>query len=203
MAATQCQPVNPSAGSGGGVAATNSFKESVLHAGGGEVLPSRKAREMMMMSEKAGAKGGMRAVYNNPLDGWRNKAIAFPFLARVARRVVAIPATQAPSERVFFYCKTHCEEKAWFLCPGGGRITGWSPVQLGGCRAVVEEWQQVEPLGLMLGGSSCCELVNRLVSLGVVSKTTDLNGGVFVPVRDGQEKRGQFARDGVQRIVRV
>ena len=42
----------------------------------------------------------MKAVYN-PLDMWRNKAMEFPYLARVARRVLGIPATQAQSERMF------------------------------------------------------------------------------------------------------
>ena len=32
---------------------------------------------------------------------WRNKAMEFPYLARVDRRVLAIPATQAPSDRMF------------------------------------------------------------------------------------------------------
>ena len=46
-----------------------------------------------MFSEKGDAKGVMKAVYNNPLDMWRNKAMEFPYLARVARRVLPIPAT--------------------------------------------------------------------------------------------------------------
>ena len=46
-----------------------------------------------MFNEKADAKGVMKAVYNNPLDMWRNKAMEFPYLARVARRVLPIPAT--------------------------------------------------------------------------------------------------------------
>ena len=54
-----------------------------------------------MFNEKADAKGVMKAVYNNPLDTWRNKAMEFPYLARVARRVLAIPARQAQTERMF------------------------------------------------------------------------------------------------------
>ena len=37
-----------------------------------------------MFDEKADAKGVITAVYNNPLDMWRNKAMEFPYLARVA-----------------------------------------------------------------------------------------------------------------------
>ena len=55
----------------------------------------RKAGGIATFNEKADAKGLMKAVYNNPLDMWRSKAMEFPYLARVARRVLAIPATQA------------------------------------------------------------------------------------------------------------
>ena len=43
----------------------------------------------------------MKAVYNNPLDMWRNEAMEFPYLARVARRVLPMPAPQAQSGRMF------------------------------------------------------------------------------------------------------
>ena len=48
----------------------------------------------MMFNEKADAKGVMKAVYNNPLEMWRNKTIEFLYLARVARRIQAIPTKQ-------------------------------------------------------------------------------------------------------------
>ena len=54
-----------------------------------------------MFNEKADTKGVMKAVYNNQLDMWRNEAMEFPYLARVARRVLPTPATQAQSERMF------------------------------------------------------------------------------------------------------
>ena len=100
MAAARSQSVNPSAGSGDGNEATNIFKGGVVHAVRVEVLAFRKAGGMVMFNEKADAKGVMKAVYNNPLDTWRNKAMEFPYLARVARRVLAIPATEARSERM-------------------------------------------------------------------------------------------------------
>ncbi|CAM9467052.1 unnamed protein product, partial [Ectocarpus sp. 4 AP-2014] len=40
-------------------------------------------------------------VYLDPLDWWRVRCTYFPHLANLARRVLAIPATQAESERLF------------------------------------------------------------------------------------------------------
>ena len=42
-----------------------------------------------------------RRVYLDPLDWWRKKSADFPHLSILARRVLAIPATQAESERLF------------------------------------------------------------------------------------------------------
>lgn len=39
--------------------------------------------------------------YNNPLDWWRIKENKYPNVWKLARCVLAIPATSAPSERVF------------------------------------------------------------------------------------------------------
>jgi hypothetical protein len=39
--------------------------------------------------------------FNNPLDWWHLKQQQYPSLANIALRVLAIPATSAPSERVF------------------------------------------------------------------------------------------------------
>jgi hypothetical protein len=39
--------------------------------------------------------------YSNPLGWWRKNAYKFPVLARLSRKLLAIPATSAPSERVW------------------------------------------------------------------------------------------------------
>ena len=77
------QSVNPSVGSGDGDALTDSFNNGVIHA----------VRVECSLSE--------RSVYNNPLDMWSKKAMEFQYLARVARRLLAFPATQAQSDCMF------------------------------------------------------------------------------------------------------
>ena len=93
----------------------------------------RKAGGMVMFNEESDAKCVKKSVYNNPLDMWRNNAMEFPYLARVARHVLPIPATQAQSERHVSGCRAHCEQKAWSTRPGERRITVF-PVQLDDCR---------------------------------------------------------------------
>jgi hypothetical protein len=39
--------------------------------------------------------------FNNPLDWWHLKQQQYPLMASIALKVLAIPATSAPSERVF------------------------------------------------------------------------------------------------------
>ena len=79
---------------GDGDVVTDSFKDGVIHAVLVEVLAFKKAAGMVMFNEKADAEGVMKAVYNNPLEMWRNKTIEFLYLARVARRIQAIPTKQ-------------------------------------------------------------------------------------------------------------
>ena len=90
----QSQSVHPSVVNGDGDVVTDSFKDGVIHAVLVEVLDFKKAAGMVMFNEKADAKGVMKAVYNNPLEMWRNKTIEFLYLARVARRIQAIPTKQ-------------------------------------------------------------------------------------------------------------
>jgi hypothetical protein len=39
--------------------------------------------------------------FNDPLDGWKERQYEFKVLARLAQEFLAIPATSAPSERVW------------------------------------------------------------------------------------------------------
>ena len=102
-----------SVGRSDGDAVTDSFKDGVIHTVWVDVLAFGKAIGMVMFDEKADAKGVIKAVYNNPLDMWRNEAMEFPYLARVARRVLATAATQAQSERMLSTAGLG-EQQAWF-----------------------------------------------------------------------------------------
>ena len=44
---------------------------------------------------------GPNGGHNSPLDWWRMNETAFPRLAKLARLHLAVPATSAPSERIF------------------------------------------------------------------------------------------------------
>ncbi|CAM9932863.1 unnamed protein product, partial [Scytosiphon promiscuus] len=52
-------------------------------------------------TEEEQMEGERSRVYLDPLEWWRVKSADFPHLAVLARRVLAIPATQAESERLF------------------------------------------------------------------------------------------------------
>ena len=79
----------------------DSIRRGVTHAVSTKVALFKKARGMLMFRDGTNAKGETNMVYNNPLDMWRKRAKEFPYLARLARRVLSIPATQAQSERMF------------------------------------------------------------------------------------------------------
>jgi hypothetical protein len=44
---------------------------------------------------------GLLLVDSNPLVWWKKYDVTFPYLAQVARRYLAMPATSAPVERLF------------------------------------------------------------------------------------------------------
>lgn len=102
LAAAQSQDVDVEGESGGDVDTdADSIRRGVTHAVSTEVASFRKARGMLMFRDETNAKGETKLVYNNPLEMWRKRAKEFPYLARLARRVLSIPATQAQSERMF------------------------------------------------------------------------------------------------------
>ena len=101
MAAIQSQSVNPSVGGGDGDAFDRQLQGWRYSRRMSRGARFRKAGGMVMFNEESDAKCVKKSVYNNPLDMWRNNAMEFPYLARVARHVLPIPATQAQSERMF------------------------------------------------------------------------------------------------------
>ena len=118
---------------------------------------------MVMFNAKADAKSVMKTVYSNPLDMWRNKAMEFPYLARVARRVLAIPATQAQSERMFSTAGLTVNKRRGSVDPENVELL----VFLGCNWTSVDERQSLEEIpGLTLVVSPCCAFVFRLNSLG-------------------------------------
>ena len=47
------------------------------------------------------AVGGGGIILNNPLNWWKSHEVKFPLVAKLARRLLSVPATPAPSERLF------------------------------------------------------------------------------------------------------
>lgn len=46
-------------------------------------------------------KRGRTNTYNNPLEWWKMRSLQFPILSKLARMYLCIPATSAPTERIF------------------------------------------------------------------------------------------------------
>jgi hypothetical protein len=69
-------------------------QEHEQHAAIGAELDRYKAAHILAFFTAAGE-------HTNPLAWWREHCVAYPRVAAIARRVLCIPATSAPSERVF------------------------------------------------------------------------------------------------------
>jgi hypothetical protein len=58
-----------------------------------ELLPYKREQHLPLQKDDGS--------FSNPSDWWRLKQQQYPLLANIVLRVLAIPATSAPSERVF------------------------------------------------------------------------------------------------------
>ena len=65
-----------------------------------ELLLYQTMRGQLMMKGPKGPRD-VSAVYTNPLHWWARNAASLPHLSVLARQFLCIPATSAPSERVF------------------------------------------------------------------------------------------------------
>ncbi|CAN0256728.1 unnamed protein product, partial [Ascophyllum nodosum] len=93
MAASQAQATSASTAT----AAPSLPAEHFLKEAESEVTRYRAASGLAMeVAQESG-----KILYPDPLDWWRINAVKFPLLAALARRLLAIPASQAQSERVF------------------------------------------------------------------------------------------------------
>ena len=54
---------------------------------------------------------------NNIMEWWSDNEEKFPNIAKLARKYLAIPASSAPSERVFSQMKIIVERKRWRMDP--------------------------------------------------------------------------------------
>ena len=57
---------------------------------------------------------------NNAMEWWSDHEVKFPHVALMAQKYLAIPASSAPSERVFSQLKPIVEGKRWRM--DGGRV---------------------------------------------------------------------------------
>ena len=57
---------------------------------------------------------------NNVMEWWSDNQVKFPHVALMALKYLAIPASSAPSERVFSQLKLIVERKRWRM--DGGRV---------------------------------------------------------------------------------
>ena len=54
---------------------------------------------------------------DDPLLWWKEREMPYPLVAKLAKKYLAIPASTAPSERVFCVAKNILQKKRWNLLP--------------------------------------------------------------------------------------
>lgn len=65
------------------------------------IISYKKEIELNLVREMEGFAYEERDVHGNPLEFWRVKATTYPYLAALARRVLAVPASSSSVERLF------------------------------------------------------------------------------------------------------
>ena len=130
MAASQAQATSASTAT----AAPSLPAEHFLKEAESEVTRYRAASGLAMeVAQESG-----KILYPDPLGWWRINAVKFPLLAALARRLLAIPASQAQSERVF-------SSAGQIVAQTRNRLSSENVELLGALKniwSVVEEWQQ-------------------------------------------------------------
>ena len=130
MAASQAQATSASTAT----AAPSLPAEHFLKEAESEVTRYRAPSGLAMeVAQESG-----KILYPDSLDWWRINAVKFPLLAALARRRLAIPASQAHSERVFSSAGQIVTQTRNRLSSENVELL----VALKNIWSVVEEWQQ-------------------------------------------------------------
>jgi hypothetical protein len=96
-----------------------SSDEEMEDAGVDRALPVEEivSREMRKYQADKGLRLQTDGCYNCPLEWWREHHTDYPHIWKLAERILAIPATSAPSERVFSSAANIVDKKRVRLKP--------------------------------------------------------------------------------------
>jgi len=79
----------------------NNEQQRHLNVINAELLLYQQEPSIRLYNTIEGDGGEEECTFNCPLDRWKMNQVRFPHLANLAQRLLCIPATLAPSERVF------------------------------------------------------------------------------------------------------